>query len=74
MPKLDVIINCVGNKSDIKTIQMLGRVLRTLDGKTDAHFYDFVDESRFFRLASYARIKALKDEGHDIKRESLNIS
>jgi len=74
IPALDVIINAGANKGDVKTIQMLGRCLRTLEGKKEAKYYDFVDETKFFRLASYARKRALLKEGHKInilKRESL---
>ncbi len=66
-PPLKVIINCSANKGNVKTIQMLGRVLRTLSGKKNALYYDFIDESRFFRTASYARQRALKNQGHDIE-------
>ena len=59
--------NAAANKGDVKTIQVLGRVLRRLKGKKDAYYYDFIDESRFFRLASYARKKALLKEGHTVE-------
>jgi len=71
MSSLNVIINASANKGDIRTVQMLGRVLRTLDGKENAHYYDFIDESRFFRLASYARKTALLKEGHAVKVETI---
>jgi len=69
IPTLDIIINAGANRGDIKTIQVLGRVLRTMDGKDKAYYYDFMDESRFFRLASLARKKALRDEGHNVQTE-----
>lgn len=67
MPSLDVIINASANAGDIRTVQILGRVLRTLDGKKNAHYYDFEDEHKFFRLASISRKKILRDEGHNVQ-------
>jgi len=69
IPSLDIVINVGANKGDVKTIQMLGRVLRKMEGKKGAHYYDFIDETKFFRMASLARKRALKREGHDIDEE-----
>lgn len=66
LPDLNMIVNASGNRGEVKTIQVLGRVLRKLDGKEDAIYIDFIDESRFFRGASYSRRKILMKEGHDI--------
>jgi superfamily II DNA or RNA helicase len=63
---LDILINTTGNKSDIASIQVLGRLLRKMEGKTTCVYYDFIDESRFMRSASRSRIKAFKDENHNI--------
>ena len=65
-PSLHTIINCSGNKSDIRSVQTLGRILRKHEGKDSCIFYDFIDESRHMRLASYSRLKAFRGEGHDI--------
>jgi len=72
IPQLNIIINVSANKGDVKTIQVLGRILRKLEGKKDAIYYDFWDSSKFFRMASYARRKILKKEGHEV--EWLNYS
>ncbi len=66
VPMLGVVINASANKGDVKTIQVLGRVLRKLEGKEDAKYIDFIDETRFFRLASLSRKAALEKEGHII--------
>ena len=67
IPSLDIIINAGANKSNIKTIQVLGRVLRKLEGKDDACYIDFIDESRFFKSASFKRRTTLINEGHEVK-------
>ena len=67
IPSLDMVINASANKGDVKTIQVLGRVLRKMHGKKDASYIDFIDETKFFRMASYARRRALREEGHGIE-------
>jgi len=67
IPSLQVLINCAGNKSDIKSVQTLGRLLRKHKGKETCTYYDFMDESRFMRLASFSRLKAFKKEAHTIE-------
>lgn len=66
IPSLDMVINASANVGNVKTIQILGRVLRILQGKKNAHYIDFEDEMRFFKVASMARRKILKEEGHDV--------
>jgi len=67
IPSLDIVLNASANKGNVKTIQVLGRVLRKLEGKENAKYIDFMDELKFFTLASLARKKALIKEGHDVK-------
>ena len=67
IPTLDVVINAAANKGDVKTIQVLGRVLRKSEGKHSATYYDFMDNYKFFRQASIARMKAFKSEGHSLE-------
>jgi superfamily II DNA or RNA helicase/CRISPR/Cas system-associated exonuclease Cas4 (RecB family) len=67
IPALDMIINAAGNKGDVKTIQIIGRVLRILEGKKDAHYYDFFDNVNYLVKASMSRMKALQKEGHDVE-------
>jgi superfamily II DNA or RNA helicase len=63
---LNFLINAGANKGDIKSIQMLGRILRKNEGKNIALFYDFIDDSRWFRKASNARMRVFKQEGYDV--------
>jgi len=67
IPRLDVVINASANKGEVKTIQVLGRVLRKLEGKENAKYIDFEDPHQFFRVASLARKRAFRKEGHNIE-------
>jgi len=67
IPSLDMVINAAANKGDVKTIQVLGRILRKMDGKEKALYIDFMDYHNFFRGASLARRKALISEGHKVE-------
>lgn len=67
IPTLDVVINAAANKGDIKTIQVLGRVLRKSEGKDKARYYDFIDVNRFFSGASFSRRSAFIEEGHNVQ-------
>lgn len=67
IPKLDVVINASANRGDIKSIQVLGRVIRILQGKKDAYYIDFDDPVEFLQVASLARKKAFRKEGHDVE-------
>jgi len=71
LPALSTVINAAANRGNVKTIQILGRILRRLEGKTNAKYIDFIDESRFFKNASYARRRILRNEGHDV--EVINV-
>jgi len=68
VPQLDIVINAAANAGEVKTIQVLGRVLRKLVGKENAMYFDFYDETKFFRLASLARMRALRREGHMVEK------
>ncbi len=67
VPSLNVVLNAAANRGEVKTIQVLGRVLRKMEGKNDAQYIDFIDETKFFKLASLARKNALLKEGHDVE-------
>jgi superfamily II DNA or RNA helicase len=75
LPELSIIINATANAGSIKTIQMLGRVLRkSKDPNKQAIFYDFKDPYKFFNFASVKRSRYLKKEGHEIsiiKKENI---
>ena len=72
IPSLAVIINASSNKGSVKTIQMLGRVLRILDGKERAVYYDFLDNAKYFRMSSHARMDKIASDGHDVQRMALD--
>ena len=67
IPKLDILINASGNRGDIKSVQMLGRIMRLFEGKERCDYYDFIDKHKFFKLASYSRMKIFRKQGHDIE-------
>lgn len=66
VPNLEVIINAAANSGDVKTVQLLGRLLRKLVGKDEVTMYDFVDTEKFFETASYNRLNKYVKSGHDI--------
>ena len=67
IPHLSVVINASANRGDIKTIQVLGRVIRILQGKKNAYYIDFEDPIEFFKVASMSRRKIFRKEGHDVE-------
>lgn len=67
IPKLDMIINACSNKSDVDTLQTIGRVLRKSMNKKFGVYYDFIDEGTHFESFSKERMKALEKFDHDIK-------
>jgi superfamily II DNA or RNA helicase len=66
IPSLEIIINAAANKSDISSIQSLGRLLRMSSGKVGCIYYDFFDKQYLFLKTSKKRINVFKDEGHEI--------
>lgn len=70
LPILGGVINLAANSGDVKTIQILGRILRIMEGKKNAFYYDFIDESKYFKRASFKRRKALIQQGHDVDIKS----
>jgi superfamily II DNA or RNA helicase/CRISPR/Cas system-associated exonuclease Cas4 (RecB family) len=67
VPNLATIINLAGQSGEVKTIQMLGRLLRRSLGKTGCVLHDFCDTGKYGRKASKNRIKTLKNEGHEVE-------
>ena len=66
IPDLDIIINAAANKGDVKSIQVLGRVLRIFNNKSEARYIDFVDIGKHTRKHSEARMLAFKEQGHTV--------
>lgn len=60
------LINARGMKSDIATLQALGRALRRHDSKDKVYIYDFLDNAKYLRAHSLARKKHYYKEGHEV--------
>ena len=53
-------------KSEIATIQALGRALRQHDTKEKVFVYDFLDKEKYLKEHSNARKRHYKKEGHEV--------
>src|SRR5699024_9755787 len=60
IPSLDAVILAHGQRSDIETIQTIGRVLRPSGGR-EARVVDVIDRGRFFQEAYEDRQQTMKD-------------
>ena len=60
-------INARGMKSEIATLQALGRALRRHNSKDKVYVYDFLDKEKYLRDHSLARQRHYKKEGHETK-------
>ena len=60
-------INARGMKSEIATIQALGRALRVSDNKDEVYVYDFLDKEKYLSKHSRERMDHYKKEGHEVK-------
>ena len=59
-------INARGMKSEIATLQALGRALRTHESKDRVYVYDFLDQEKYLLDHSKEREKHYKAEGHEV--------
>jgi superfamily II DNA or RNA helicase len=60
-------INARGMKSEIATLQALGRALRKHDTKKFVYVYDFLDKEKYLITHSIARKRHYEKEGHTVK-------
>jgi len=60
-------INARGMKSEIATLQALGRALRRHESKDRVYVYDFIDKEKYLQAHSFARKKHYENEGHTVK-------
>tara|TARA_R110000824_G_scaffold161134_3_gene336295 strand:- start:4669 stop:6030 length:1362 start_codon:yes stop_codon:yes gene_type:complete len=60
-------INARGMKSEIATLQALGRALRKHETKQEVYVYDFLDQEKYLLNHSQQREKHYKAEGHEVK-------
>jgi superfamily II DNA or RNA helicase len=61
------LINARGLKSEIATLQALGRALRRHEGKDLVYVYDFLDKEKYLHQHSKARKRHYEKEGHTVK-------
>ena len=66
IPELTHLINARGLKSEIATIQALGRTLRKHDNKNKVYIYDFIDKVPYLDKHSKSRIEAYKSLNFDV--------
>lgn len=66
IPNLDVIINVGANKGDVKSLQVLGRVMRVFDGKKKAEYWDFIDAGKYTKAHSNARCRLFRQEEYEV--------
>ena len=59
-------INARGMKSEIATLQALGRALRRHDNKEVVYIYDFLDKEKYLLEHSRARKRHYQNEGHEV--------
>lgn len=59
-------INARGLKSEIATLQALGRSLRKHESKDKVYVYDFIDDCKYLRAHSKRRKAQYKKEGHEV--------
>jgi len=59
-------INARGMKSEIATLQALGRALRKHETKEEVYIYDFLDQEKYLREHSLERINHYTREGHEV--------
>ena len=59
-------INARGMKSEIATLQALGRALRRHETKEKVYIYDFMDKEKYLKEHSYSRKQHYEKEGHEV--------
>lgn len=62
IPSLDAIIMAGGGKSTVRTLQRIGRVIRSFPGKKSAIVIDFIDNAKYLDKHSATRIAVYKTE------------
>jgi superfamily II DNA or RNA helicase len=63
IPGLNNVINAAGGKSEIATLQAIGRGLRVTDDKKFVTIYDFLDSGRYIAEHAVERMKIYVDSG-----------
>ena len=73
IPELTHLINARGLKSEIATIQALGRTLRKHKNKTKVFIYDFIDKVPYLSSHSKSRLSAYKSLKFNIEIHGKQI-
>jgi superfamily II DNA or RNA helicase len=60
------LINARGMKSEIATLQALGRALRKHKSKQEVLIYDFLDQEKYLKQHSLERKKYYENQGHKV--------
>ena len=68
IPEITHLINARGLKSEIATLQALGRALRIHKSKTRVFIYDFFDRAPYLEKHAKERIKSYESLGMEIKK------
>ena len=68
IPEISHFINARGLKSDISTIQAMGRSLRTHKSKSKVYIYDFMDNRYILHGHGKRRFSSYKKLGFKVNR------
>jgi len=63
IPSLNCVINAAGGKSEIATLQAIGRGLRSIPGKKEIVVYDFLDPYKYLAQHAIQRISIYVEAG-----------
>ena len=63
IPSLNCVINAAGGKSEISTLQAVGRGLRSVPGKKEIVIYDFLDPYKYLAQHAIQRIAIYVEAG-----------
>lgn len=63
IPSLNCVINAAGGKSEIATLQAIGRGLRSVPGKEEIMVYDFLDPYKYLAQHAIQRISIYVEAG-----------
>jgi len=66
IPELTHLINARGLKSEIATVQALGRTLRKHENKSKVFIYDFIDRAPYLGKHSIQRLRAYKSLNFEV--------
>ena len=63
IPSLDCVINAAGGKSEIGTLQAIGRGLTKIEGKDETEIIDFLDPYKFLAQHAIMRLQIYIKQG-----------